>query len=58
MTEETAQPTGPTVKSRATHPLKKKSLETKHALESMLSNEIARLSQEADVCIFALYDAE
>ena len=58
MIEETAQLTDPSVKKRRQAPLKKKSLETKHALESMLSNEIVRLSQEADVCIFALYDAE
>ena len=58
MTEEKSELAGPTVRNGNQNSLKKKSLETKQTLESMLSNEITRLSQEADVCIFALYDAE
>jgi hypothetical protein len=54
MTNETARGTGP----KGQHPLKTQSIETRKALESMLGDEIRRLTAQADVCIFALYDAE
>lgn len=37
---------------------KSTTLETKRVLESMLISEIRRLTAEADICVFALYDAE
>lgn len=58
MLQETAEPNQYDSGRQPQHSLKIKSLETKQALEALLSDEIKRLTARADVCIFALYDAE
>ncbi|HAA91519.1 MAG TPA: hypothetical protein DCS82_07780 [Rhodospirillaceae bacterium] len=58
MLQETAEPNYPDSGHNVQHPLKIKGLETKQALEALLVDEIQRLTAGADVCIFALYDAE